>query len=601
MTTLCIVTTEFIDSAVDEIRSADQVLAVTCAAMTALDEINISFMALEDFYPWSQLEHDGQDMAADLVELLNQLDRCYSDTVKSQQSVSANGFWFLHRLGDMHYLQFACAEINRNFQHVVCICDEPVEPFPQANIDFLSLNLSTIGLGFYHCLQVFDLLLDCKYRYVESQSGNIARHPLKANETWKSLTRRLPDIILRRAKKKFSSLLARMVRKHGSFLVPQPGYEIDHIRNYCNQYRFLNTFADVRDLIAGSGTELILDTENTRMQTVIGVFAGKHMPLLEDWLNKLFLSYAENVISRIPVAQRILQGCFAQTMPDALLLSMGADNLLLRLYCDTAVQNNIPVFFFKHGGPENLFVRPTARDNYFERNSDIARVQFLHSYTELDLYKNQDLVTPVVLGRMERLPETSTKRKKHARTILFAMGPPAHFTYKDMTMVISDAERFQFVRSLVEFCNNEGVGLHIKPHPGDWQQGMRFVKKIIGRNPGGSVKIIEGGSVERSLPEYGAVILDVLRSKVLSAALTIDMPVITYLPTRLAANPQHIDDLASRVHLVQSPDQLKSLISQFSRQTLPSQWNKAFLDKYFGGTDTKKVLETLDQWLCHKK
>lgn len=591
-----LVATDRIDAHTEVLCAADAVVALTSSAMECLARHQIPFLSPELAYPWADLEQDFGAMERAASQLLGDLDALTAPLSGFERPFSSNGFWFLVRFSNLHYLCTLARRLCARYERIQILTDAPIMAPAPVTADFCSLTLPTLGGGLPYALR---LLTELTGAQVEVVPGALASGNGWRRESWLSLLRRSPNIALRRSCALLRRTARTLLKKRGAFLVVQGGYDVEVLRSECREYEFIDPMRPLAVEAASGEVSADLREITPDLQARVTHFASSHLPGFEVPLRQLCEDYARNVVSRIPSSRRAIDAAFTRIAPRALLLSKGAETLLEHLVCQAAVTRHIPIYAFKHGGPENLFAAPIERDRYFERNPFLKRIQFLHSSVELPLYEATS-VRPVVIGRLERLAGKPLAKRRYGRRLLYSMGAPAHSNYKDAVVVISDWERWVFATTLIKECARLDIGIDIKPHPVEWQWGTRLVELLIASVGAaeGRIRLLEGGSIERRITEYGGIVLDDLRTKVLSGVLTLDVPTILYLPRRLTLNPTIQGDLEARVHRVIEPNTLRPLLEAFRLHRLPSRWSNQFFECYFGDTDSTRVVAKIRQLVC---
>jgi len=573
-------------------RDGSSVLAITSAAMDGLEDLGIKFTVLEDYYSWSDVSKKSTHFVEEFSSWLKALDERTRSAVNFEHAFSSNGYWLLHRLSNIYYLVCVAEALSKRYESVYMFAARGMDlQFSNPSITLNDLNLSVLGGGLQFNLSLIKHLTGAK---VIVSGSRERKSPRFLRESWRSLFCRSPKIFHRYVMLWGGELRRKWTSKSGCFLVIQSGYEVDVLKRHCATVKFLNPMSDLlSDAInspAHNQKYLLSQTHS-----LINKFVKRHFPLFCEHLTTLLESYVLEVVARIPSARAILINYIKEVSPKGLMFSKGSETVFEALLCDVAKSEGLPVFFFKHGGVENLFVEPAKRDEFFERNSSIKRVQFVHSATEQLLYSSSRNVSVVPIGKMERAPVNVPAKSVNSQRILYAVGGPAHSTYKDMTTITSDSERWRFARQLTDFCVERNIPLDIKPHPAEWKTGLSFIKRLQRKNPHTKllIRIIQGGSVERILPYYGAIVFDTLRTRPLSFAFSFNIPIILYVPDRIALNQINFKDLVQRVYLISDLSELRTIMDRFKKLDLPTRWSRQFIEKYLGYLDAQESIQNV--------
>ncbi|MDH5523653.1 MAG: hypothetical protein OEY01_06630 [Desulfobulbaceae bacterium] len=400
---------------------------------------------------------------------------------------------------------------------------------------------------------------------------------------------RAPEILFRRGQQLLQDFLRSAQRKDGSVWVVQGGYDVEVLRKSCPNIDFHNVWSQE---IAIANNCFPADVEPIRriILQLTGDFCEGWLPRYRVWLEWLVESYLDNVVSRLQAVEAGIKQRMEAEGPQAILYSIGSENVLEEAIARVANGQNIPVYYFKHGGAENLFLLPSILDPYLERNQVIRRTQFLHSSVELHDYEKSPDIHPVVTGALLRpsFPSVDIGGRK----ILYSAGAPAHYTFKEMRKIISDRERYIFAKSLVEKCAALDLYLDVKIHPAEWSVGYTFFRALCDRleSRGKRIRILSGGTIERNLSLYSLLVLDMVSTKVLSSAFNLDLPIVLYVPSGFPMRPEHYDDLKKRVHVVQNADELNNVLNLHANGNLKNSYGEEFKGKYMGTSNINDAL-----------
>jgi len=436
--------------------------------------------------------------------------------------------------------------------------------------------MNAFGIGLPHVIK----FLGCGLKNAEfvknvsatEQSNNMFSAPLT------SFVKRLPSIVKRRARLIFSVLPH---KKTSNVWAIQKGYDVEVLRKIHTSVEFQYVYP--REVSEAESTQysvkldcLSLLLESSRKYFEIW------LPNYTRLLLELVESYANDILSRINLIEQNIKSRMVDERPIAILYALGATTILEHVIGRVANDLRIPVYFFKHGGVENLFLNPCVLDKYLEHNHRVKRTQFVHSCVEKPFFNLMSDVKTVVAGPLERPPAFNVSRSAAKHKILYSVGPPAHWTYKDMRKMTTDSERFYFVKKLLSVVDDLSLSLDIKVHPSEWNVAYQFFKLLLKskRKANRRVKLLAGGSIERIYKNYGLVVLDIISTRVLSGLFYMDMPIVLFVPSGININPDTFLDLQQRVHIVRCEIDLQSVLQKYARGELPVLKCKEFLDKY---------------------
>ena len=182
---------------------------------------------------------------------------------------------------------------------------------------------------------------------------------------------------------------------------------------------------------------------------------------------------------------------------------------------------------------------------------------------------------------------------QNKKGILYSVGPPAHFSFKNLRNVISDRERYNLAKNLFEESTNSEINLDIKVHPGELKLSYDLFRRLVRRyNEKKNLRIIVDGSIERILKNYDLVILDIISSRVLTYSLFLKKNIILYVPENYSVNEYFYEHLLSRVHIVKNKSDLESVLINYKKNTLPKKDFEGFDKIFFSKNYHDNILES---------
>ena len=104
MATLVILAAQSFDVSRWNLEKNVSFMAVSLAAMETARQKKIVFYVPEDVLSWTELAKEAPDFIANAIEWMEDLDDILKPLVHFDRSFSANGYWFLSRLCNIHYL-----------------------------------------------------------------------------------------------------------------------------------------------------------------------------------------------------------------------------------------------------------------------------------------------------------------------------------------------------------------------------------------------------------------------------------------------------------------------------------------------------------------
>ncbi len=577
------------------------ILALTLPAMAKLKAEGRSFFVLEDVFSHPNVYENTNDIADNVTQWLQDCDQLCLQHLDVERAFSSTGFWILHRLSDLNYIHQIINVLDSRYQHIECWTTSSVPCPPSPKVDFSSLNMPSFGIGLIHVLWFMQAGLPTLVMRSVNSSMTDEQSPQVGGEPWWSLLKRLPGILGRRLGYLKTKLTSTLYSKIGHVWVVQSGYDVDVLAHARPEWNFANIRHYEADMANKSSAESVEQLDK-QIVDIAQAFFAQHFPRYQDWLLDWFQQYYQQVVLKLKNYEEALGARMAASNPKALLYSIGAEDALEEVLCRVANRLSIPVFFFKHGGIAEHFLLPSILDPYLEQNTALQRTQFIHSEIEKTAYGASSPVKTIVSGPLSRvkpLKKGSTRNKK----ILYSVGPPAHYSFKELRKMISDYERFNFINDLLEICNDQKLDLSLKVHPAEWPvawECLRIINQAVDDTQN-KAHFIAGGSIERIFNQFGLLVLDMISTRVLSMAIGLDIPIVLYVPADNPVNTKYFPDLENRVYVVRSRRELADILSVYQREGLPSKYDRAFVEKYLGCFDPESAIQIVSDHVFNRK
>jgi len=560
------------------------ILAITAPAIAKLKLSNRSFLTLEDLYSFNKSYEDKIFFAKNLDRWMQKCDEVCEQYLNIPRVLSSNGFWILHRLSDLNYIHNIIEIIDSRYEYIELWTDFNVPMLQNPKVDFNSLNMPCFGSGLTHLLIFIKAgLPQIIVKTNRSDFYNVMNPVVGVYPYWLYL-KRLPEIIIRRSKKMINFYWYKMNKRSiGNLWVVQNGYDVEILKNANMEWNF-NSIINIEITYANASLFENNKVLNSILKKNSNLFFSKHFPRFLNWLNLWFEQYQNNVIFKLNNYQKGLENRLKSSKPKALLYSIGSQNVLEERIGSVANKLNFPIFYFKHNGAAELFLKFDILDQFLQENPLLIRTQFVHSEIEIEKYKDLSDIKTELVGPLFRLANNFISLKSHNK-ILYSVGPPAHFTFKDMSRIISDYERVNFASSLMNISDILNLKLSIKIHPIEWKVSREMFKILIGNVNNFKPSMITGGSIERIFNKFDLLIIDIIATKVLSVALGLNLPIILYIPINYPINQNTFEDLSNRVYIVQNSKDLEDILTIYKKCGLASKYNEDFTKKYLGFLD----------------
>jgi hypothetical protein len=296
-------------------------------------------------------------------------------------------------------------------------------------------------------------------------------------------------------------------------------------------------------------------------------------------VEKIMIKYDSNIVSNLMALKRDVVKKLRLEKPDGLLYAMGSADVYQGIIAQSANEEQVPIFYFKHGGIENLFLKKSQLDDYFELESVIKRVQFVHCPAELKLYEDLKNVTPIVTGALNGLSLRNKKYNSVKKRFLYVAGPPACWSFRDPHKSTLDSERYEFAVTLFKLSEKLGLSFDIKVHPADHITAFNFYALLRSMHPKVNCKLLIGGAVERIVHKYELVVFDMVSTRVLGGLIPTSKPFLVYVPFGLGLS-EHFEALQRRAFVVRDKITLEEFLRDFASGSLDLKTDEHFNDQY---------------------
>ena len=194
----------------------------------------------------------------------------------------------------------------------------------------------------------------------------------------------------------------------------------------------------------------------------------------------------------------------------------------------------------------------------------------------------------------QRHSSSKTKTAK-PKKILYSVGQPDHSSFHFYHCLLNDFDRHLWTKNLLKSIQRNDLSLDVKLHPVEWTVYQEYFNKLLMQEKFNKInlEIIIGGSIERILKNYNLLVLDMVPSQVLSAALSMGMNIILFKQPSNFINKDTYADLINRVYVASNVDELDHLLKLFREKKLKNKSSIEFDEKYLSWNS--EIIDILDQ------
>lgn len=558
------------------LNKSNEILALTPYAMLSLDNLNIPYRTPDYFYSIKDYRNDLFMLNNEVDKLFSELDDICKEYISFPYAYSGNIYWFKCLLADLLFIENLYKKIREAY------CYDKIRLFsfdvPSKivwhDLKYSDLKLLQQAAGFGNKIRIFQEVFHADI--VRSSLTNASNVPWYVKA--RGLLRRAISSAFRRKsqlKKRFLEKIALTNHCKIKLFVIQGEYEIRCLEKYMPEVLFVNPSKLLNEKITSyAPANYEWKTVNIELDNVLRRFFPKMYSLLKD----LFSSYHQEVVGRLGRVKKYIENLIEEHNPRMILFSIGAHQTVESLFAYTANKRNIPVVYFQHGGA-GIFVKHPYQ-KHIERNYNIEKTLILNS--QLEIGEATDNRTEcVALGSIRRYDfiNNSSNAKKNGGA-LYCCGPFPYYTYKELTINVSDLECYKTNCDVISSAKKYGVAIDIKLHPVEQDLCFQYFNELIRSVHHSKARVIYGIAAESIMPSYRLLIFEYLPSALFPLAIALNRPIVLYLRDVSVVNPAVCEDLQKRCYVVQNREMLNEVLDQYRNDRLPTKWSKGIVDKY---------------------
>ena len=570
-------------------------------SISVLSKIEHTCLQIEDFYSRDDWFQDFPDFESGFFQFLNECDQIASSFTHAYSYLDS-GYWLLHRLSDLFFIHKLAIAISKSYNKICFWVPNDYLDLDEIQVELDDPNFACVGAGLIHTLQflIFALKKNKNVEIYKSKEKNFdnTKHSklignLKDAYSRGTMYRDLYEAYLRR-KLKYRLNWNKSLKKENhqneiKTLVGEDGYDIAHLQKKYQSLNFVKfNYQEIQQ--KQTSKQLIPKSAGDDIHSSIENYLELNLPLFKTKLLGFFDSYFNNFVSRLVGIRAEVRSKLLVINPQTLVFSTGATNIYERSLCREALQQKIPIFFMRHNGVELNFLDKWLLDDFCEGDRSISRTQFLINEHEQNTVNRSKEVAFALAGSATLSRPLTSGKIIHGK-VLYAPGPPAHYTFKRPGHLITDHERMKFANELADGSIEVGLGLDVKVHPAEMKSSLTFFNKL--KESKSNVRVFAFGGIERMIKNYRLVVIDILATHVLHFALYNELDVILYVPDQYRnLNNETFSDLERRVYLVRELEELGGFLKLFADSSLKSKAHDAhFNKKYFPPGSYEEILD----------
>jgi len=559
--------------------SSADILAASPISIEQLEKNGIKFLTLNDFIGQKEFYNELHALSLSYDIFIHNCDLLGKAEIGIDNLFSSNNFRIFHRMSHLMFSHILIRKIEEEYNLIEVFRNEENQERININHDFTSLHLPIEKLtgteGLMNCLRIG---LEVN-RYSEFYFSKDRRVCSIKNYPIHLFFKAIPQNLIFLCSRFFNSLekyTQKSKKITHKFVATEMLYDIERINDSLPSFQIVPIRTRAINALKTADSS-VNDEFITEIENLSKAFFEMKMPKFSGIMIEIFRNLSKIILPNVPILRKEIRKIMQTEKPKAILLPSGSADILDHTICQIGIEENLDIYSFKHTGIEHVFFIPQILDKYRDYNLDLNRIQLVHTFDEVDIFKGSKRVKPIVLGNLKK----KNKRKKGDRSgILFCSGIQDASAFHSHYVNLSDKERHIWNKRLISAIESNNLRLDIKLHPVAWEDSWKYFTELIKHSKNKSLRLIAGGSAEKSFHNYDLLILDMVPTQVLSSALANEMNIILFKQNDFLFRERNFIDLDSRVHIVNNYDDLNEALSLYKNNLLRNKSNQYFTKKY---------------------
>lgn len=564
----------------DLLKQCD-LLAMTPSAMLFFEENGMQYMTFDDFYTYKEFRIDNSKLMSDTEDLFSILDKKYESFLNFPRAFTGNIYWFLIFFAKVHYISKICDRIKNKYDKRYLAGNESYKTDFKVEIkfSFRGITFNSFNNGLKNTVSILRAFLSPSCLWFKKASGKrfgagVIRY-------------RLLHSLNRKAKNIQTTLKSLLSKEKGPIFLIQDGYEVEFLKRYMRGYSYVKPIKRL----------LKMTQENEKKQDLkplfgeeIDKFAERWFPTFKNHILELFRLYHREIICKLNFFSRETKELFKSTKPAALFYSTYANRIYEDVCAYTANTNDIPIFYFQHGGAATSAFCKHPYQKYLEHNKKIEKINIFQSKIERELFLKDVSPESRALGSIKLYDiydkQKKEKRSEKKRNILYCTGPFTFYSYKDLMTNVSDKELFEVNKTIIKAVSKFSLEMDIKLSLLEESYYSLYFERVLKNIKSSNIRILSGFPAECIMNKYGLLIFSDLVTTLLPVAIILDTPVIAYLKDTSYMREETMSDIEKRFYIARNDEELDRYVKLYSEGKLKSKFCLDLVDKYTFPVDT---------------
>lgn len=571
------------DSLKKAITKTTDILIFSHSAMIALDQKNIKYKVIEDFYSSEQYFQDTLVFRENLESFLNKLDKTSENDVNFPYAYSGNEHYFLKWFDDLFYLERLIENLKLKYKKIYLFSTNEPEKILENHLNFSKLNSRYInGTISFSLERSVERTIQLIYNSIDITFLKDKILP-KKNIPIKSLIKFFFNRLQFRYYRGIQIKNIYKGKEHSlenkNVYIIQDDYELYSLKKYLPKFKYSNPTTELRQKIQAEKPE---DIPNIFINDILKSFIDRNFFFLKKYLYVFINSYHFEIVGRVNSFKKKFEIVIKKDKPILMLSSSGTRDIFDTICCFVANKYKIPLVTFQHSGSTSFHYMPYLKSH--EYNTRVSKTLISQYKKNINKLKNE-FTKVLCMGSIQQYEDYyKFKDKKPTKDILFCLGPVTDMGFRHLLDNHSENKKYKRSIDIISTAEDSSLSIDIKLHPLGEKTSFECYTKIIKDNQYQNTNIIYGNCVEAIAKKYGLIILDSLGSAIIRHIMCLKVPIIIYncdfKNYKLRIDGSALSDLHKRFYIAKNKAELLDFLKRFKNGKLSSKWSEEIIDNY---------------------
>jgi hypothetical protein len=587
------------------LNKSTELLVFSGNVMVTLDQKNIKYKVIENFYPSGQFIKEARIYRKKIVKLLSELDKTCKNYIQFPFAYSGNEPFFLGWFDDIVYLEKLIENIQKKYKKIYLFSDNEPNQILESHLNFSSFNSrnvnGTISFAREKSKERFIQLIYSSLKIFFIKDKKLLQKKIPTNYLFKSFFDKLQYRYARRVNFKNLNINAKERFTNKKVYIIQDDYELYPLRKYLPKFDYSNPTTKLRKETRLENPEIL---STNIINKILKNFINDNFVFLKKYLFLFMNSYHFEIVGRIKSFKEKFEQQTIKDKPILIFSSSGTRDIFDTIACYVANKLKIPVITFQHAGTTSFYYCPTLKSH--EYNLRISKTLIAQSKKDIRKLNNKK-TKAVCMGSVQEYEFTHIQSKKPQKNILFCNGPESETRFRLLFDNFSINKKYKRSYEILSAADEASLSIDIKLHPADEKNSFWNYKNIIENNLFKKTNLIYGSPLELISKNYKLIIIDLLSSAMVKHLICLKVPIIIYAAyfDKLRVNKVALTDFYKRFYIAKNKCELKYLLRRFKDGKLSSKWNKEIIDNFiypfYKGNPGDNISKYIEKLLTDEK